>query len=166
MNVPERTPPEETLRLDIVDHEGRTTEATLLLCDSVPARLALTCRGLRLEVSGDDLLDCLIGLRRRLEAEGLKLCCQGARADVWPSGQLRQFTNGRLGYVLAARAPGEAFEEADLFAPARPGEIVSILHQWEAVARFHGLGRRSDAWTRRDHGVGEGVREEGARGGS
>ncbi|MFI6457011.1 hypothetical protein ACIBF6_36305 [Streptosporangium amethystogenes] len=87
-------------------------------------------------------MNCLIDLRCRLEAEGLNLCCQGARSEVWPSGRLRQFTNGRLGYVLAPTPPGDAFEEVDLFAPAQPCEIGSIEQQREAVLRFHGPRRQ------------------------
>jgi hypothetical protein len=137
-----QTSPNEVLQLDVVDPEGRITASTLTLYDAVPARLVLTCRGLLLDVEGEDLLDCLIDLRRQLEAEGLNLCCQGARSDVWPSGQLRQFTNGRVGYVLAPRPPGDAHEEVDLFAPAQPHEIGSIEQQRKAVFRFHGLHRQ------------------------
>ncbi|MET8054643.1 hypothetical protein ABZU75_44430 [Streptosporangium sp. NPDC005286] len=126
----------------MVDHEGGIAASTLALYDAAPARLVLTCRGLLLDVEGEDLLDCLLDLRRRLEAEGFNLCCQGARSDVWPSGQLRQFTNGRRGYVLAPRPPGDAFEEVDVFAPAQPCEIGSIEQQREAVMRFHGLHRQ------------------------
>jgi hypothetical protein len=134
-----QTSSDEVLQLNVVDREGRTTVATLTLYDSVPARLTLGCRRLLLDVGGEDLLDCLIDLRRRLEAEELNLCCQGARADVWPSGQLRQFTNGRFGYVLASKPPGCAHEEVDLFAPAQPHEIASIEQQRETVFRFHRL---------------------------
>jgi hypothetical protein len=134
-----QTSPNEVLQLDVVDREGRTTVATLTLYDSVTARLTLRCRSLLLDVEDEDLLDCLVNLRRRLEAEDLNLCCQGARADVWPSGQLRQFTNGHLGYVLASKPPGGAHEEVDLFAPAQPHEIASIEQQRGAVFRFHGL---------------------------
>ncbi|WP_218011022.1 hypothetical protein, partial [Herbidospora mongoliensis] len=131
-----QTSPEEAIQLDVVDHEGKTTGATLTLYDSVPARLTFKCRSLLMDVEGEDLLDCLIDLRRRLEAEGLNLCCQGARADVWPSGLLRQFTNGRFGYVLASKPPGNPPEEVDLFAPAQPHEIASIEQQREAVFRW------------------------------
>ncbi len=136
------TSPNEVLQLAVIDHGGRIAASTLTLYDAVPARLVLTCGGLLLDVEGDDLLDCLIDLRRRLETEGLNLCCQGARSDVWPSGQLRQFTNGRIGYVLAPRPAGDALEEVDLFAPAQPHEIGSIEQQRQAVFRFHGLHRQ------------------------
>ncbi|MEU7835873.1 hypothetical protein [Nonomuraea sp. NPDC049129] len=134
-----QTSPDEVLQLDVVDRVGTTTMAALMLYNSVPARLAFASRSLLLDVEGEDLLACLIDLRRRLEVEGLNLCCQGARADVWPSGQLRQFTNGRFGYVLASKLPGEALKEVDLFASAHPHEIASIEQQREAVFRFHGL---------------------------
>jgi hypothetical protein len=134
--------PDELLELDIVDGAGRTTKSALAIYDIVPARVILTSGSLAVEAEGEDLLVCLIGIRRQLEAEGLNLCCQGARPDVWPSGQLRQFTNGRFGYVLTTGPADAVPEEVDLFAPADAKEIGTVEQQRETVFRFHGLRQR------------------------
>jgi hypothetical protein len=42
------------------------------------------------EAVGADLFSALETVRRRLEAEGMLVCCQGARPDVFPSGMARQ----------------------------------------------------------------------------
>ncbi|WP_328423813.1 hypothetical protein OG470_12390 [Micromonospora sp. NBC_00389] len=131
--------PDELLELDIVDRLGMTTNSTVAIYNAVPARVVLTRASLVLEAEGEDLLVCLIGIRRQLEAEGLNLCCKGARPDVWPSGQLRQFTNGRFGYVLAPPSMGDRPEEVDMFAAAGAKEIGTVEEQREAVSRFHGL---------------------------
>ncbi|PWU59138.1 hypothetical protein DLE60_17985 [Micromonospora globispora] len=105
-----------------------------------PEREFVVTRGDRVwEAEGEDLLVCLVDVRQQLEADGLNLCCQGARPDVWPSGQLRQFTNGRFGYVLPSPSVGKTPEEVDLFAPADVGEIGTVEEQRDAVLRFHGL---------------------------
>src|SRR5690242_15135095 len=77
-------------------------------------------------ITAADVLDCLTDLRHALEARGKKLCCQGARINVWPSGQLRQFTNGASGYVLtktSTRTPDDPFEVVDLLDPAPPDQV-------------------------------------------
>jgi hypothetical protein len=97
---PVHAEPPEWIQLRLVDRAGQIAEASVAVHHTVPARMILTCSGLTLDVEGADLLDCLVELRLGLEAEGSLPCCQGARPDVWPFGQLRQFTNGRNGYVL------------------------------------------------------------------
>ncbi|MFG1606975.1 hypothetical protein [Actinoplanes sp. NPDC049265] len=90
--------------------------------------------------AGPDLVDCLHDLRLRLEADGLLLCCQGARVNVWPSGQLRQFADGRQGYVLTRRAPGQIHEVVDLLDPAPAEQVVTVEDQRRFVYEFHALG--------------------------
>lgn len=129
----------ELLKLDIVDGFGRATKSDVAIYGTAGARVIVTSGNRVWEAEGEDLLVCLVGIRRQLEVDGLKLCCQGARRDVWPSGQLRQFTNGRFGYVLASAPVGEMLETVDLFAPADASEIGTVEEQREAVFRFHGL---------------------------
>ncbi|MFG3702112.1 hypothetical protein ACGF5C_30075 [Micromonospora sp. NPDC047620] len=134
--------PDELLELNIVDGAGRTAKSTVAIYDAAPARVVLTSGDLVLEEEGLDLLVCLLGIRRRLEVDGFNLCCQGARPDVWPSGLLRQFSNGRFGYVLASGTTGGALEEVDLFAPADAKEIGTVEQQLESAFRFYGLRQR------------------------
>ncbi|TDC61606.1 hypothetical protein E1258_11050 [Micromonospora sp. KC207] len=131
--------PDELLELNVVDGAGRATKVGVAIHGVTGARVVVT-RGDRVwEAEGEDLLVCLVNVRQQLEADGLNLCCQGARPDVWPSGQLRQFTNGRFGYILASPSIGRAPETVDLFAPADVGEIGTVEEQRAAVFRFHGL---------------------------
>lgn len=134
--------PYELLGLDVVDGAGRTTKSAVAIYDAVPARVILTTDDVALEEEGGNLLQCLIGIRRQLEAKGFNLCCQGARPDVWPSGQLLQFTNGRFGYVLASEPIGRPFAQVDMFAPADVTEIGTVEQQRENVFRFYGLRRQ------------------------
>ncbi|MFG2918933.1 hypothetical protein ACGF0D_39380 [Kitasatospora sp. NPDC048298] len=87
------------------------------------------------QINGTDYLDCLTQARRQLERDGRLLCCQGARPDVHPSGQLRQFTNGRQAYVSFPDARGEAPETVDIFAPAAPEDAVTLDDQRAAIIR-------------------------------
>nr|GID81282.1 hypothetical protein Ade03nite_02060 [Actinoplanes derwentensis] len=84
----------------------------------------------------------MIEMGRRLEAGGLRLCCQTAWRNVWPSGQLRQFSNGRQGHVLTeARRSGvqAPFETVDLLDVASQGHVVCMDEQYRFVRAFHGL---------------------------
>jgi hypothetical protein len=128
----------EVLALPTVDAQGVLVEVTLRLGDSGSARVELNDQGVVVEVHGDDYLDCLMQIRERLEADGRLLCCQGARADVWPSGMLRQFSDGRQAYVLDREQPSLM---VDVFAPADPAQVVSISRQRDAVYAFHGRPR-------------------------
>jgi hypothetical protein len=67
--------------------------------------------GSMFEKSGDDLYECLIRLRMELESRGVFLCCQGAKSNVFPSGMLRQMSNGRLAY---AHSPGVPVADTDI----------------------------------------------------
>jgi hypothetical protein len=83
-------------------------------------------------------------IRRHLEAKGRLLCCQGARADVWPSGLLRQFTDGRCAYVLERDRGGRPLEEVDIFSPAPAQLVVTVAAQERAVRAFHGLPEQAE----------------------
>ncbi|MGW1606208.1 hypothetical protein [Streptomyces eurythermus] len=87
--------------------------------------------------SGSNLFTCLLSARTDLEKEGLLLCCQGARPDVFPSGMQQQMDNGRFATVLA-RAAGET-EVVDIFDVAEPSQVTSVEGQRVAVYRFFGL---------------------------
>ncbi|WP_194833445.1 hypothetical protein [Nocardia sp. XZ_19_369] len=84
----------EVVQLTAVDAAGVCWPVALRLGEPSVARVELVGHGV-FGSADDDYLSCLITVREYLEKQGLLLCCQGARPDVWPSGQLRQFENGR-----------------------------------------------------------------------
>jgi hypothetical protein len=131
----------EELFLQTVTSDGVLRAVTIRLGEPAAAEVELVDGDSAVKVHGADYLDCLIAVRERLEAQGRLLSCQGARADVWPSGQLRQFNNGRLAYVLDRGRRGAALEEVDIFAPAEPPNAVSLADQRDAVLAFHRLHR-------------------------
>jgi hypothetical protein len=133
---------EDLRQLHTVDGDGRIAPISLRLGGG-PGAATLNAWSLERDFgafAGPDLVDCLVDLRLRLEAAGLLLCCQGARVNVWPSGQLRQFADGRQGYVLARRAQGQIHEIVDLLDPAPAEQVVTVENQRRFVYEFHALG--------------------------
>lgn len=69
--------------------------------------------------SAADLFDCLSVLRlEHLEPLGLRIQCNGARQDVYPSRMSRQMSNGRKAYTLRLGAPARREDIVDIFEPA------------------------------------------------
>ncbi|MFB8004239.1 hypothetical protein [Nocardia sp. NPDC056000] len=128
----------EIVNLTAVDSAGVLSPIVLRLGEPPLARVELVGHG-RFGAEDDDYLGCLLALREYLERQGQLLCCQGARPDVWPSGMLRQFENGRRAYVHDPERRGEELEMVDIFAPAPPETVVSMLDQRKAVYAFNGL---------------------------
>lgn len=91
-----------------------------------------------------DLFAALAVARRRLEAQGVQLACNGARRDVYPSGMLRQAAQGRRAYVLTApptvaRLP----PTVDIFAPAPESSVLATVdeqREWFDQWRHSGTG--------------------------
>ncbi|SNS25174.1 hypothetical protein [Actinomadura mexicana] len=51
----------------------------------------------------DDLFSAFQEIRRHTDAEGIRLCVNGARRDAHPSGMSRDMGGGRMLYVLPPR---------------------------------------------------------------
>lgn len=76
-----------------------------------------------------DYFECLILVRRDLEAEGIVVCCHGARRDVWPSGMTRDMGAGLKAYVLRlGRAPDRG-DLISIFEPADRALIGTVAEQ-------------------------------------
>jgi hypothetical protein len=90
----------------------------------------------RLEVEGSDLIDCLLQVRRQLEAEGYQILCKGARRDLSPSGMSRQMSSGRLAYILDAYGRGYPEGIVCILDPDDSDEVTTIDEQVENVRRL------------------------------
>lgn len=53
-------------------------------------------------VTGPDMFEALVGVRRQLEPDGLMIAVQGARRDTYPSGMARDMAGGMQVYVMRA----------------------------------------------------------------
>jgi hypothetical protein len=134
----------ENWHLQTVDDQGATSPITLQVDQAgrSQVRIMAVTEGETLgPVTGGDMMNALVEVRRRLEERGLRLCCQAARINVWPSGQLRQFTDGRQGYVLTDTRRSnfeEPFEVVDLLEPAPASQVVFLDEQEQFIRAFYG----------------------------
>ncbi|MFB8169596.1 hypothetical protein ACFC60_16785 [Kitasatospora purpeofusca] len=126
----------EEISLQTIDAAGLVRHVSIWLGDPSMALIELLDAGSRTEFSGTDYLDCLAQARRQLERDGRLLCCQGARPNVHPSGQLRQFSNGREAYVHHSEPSSGALGTVDIFAPASPEDVVNLDEQRAAIIGF------------------------------
>jgi hypothetical protein len=105
----------------------------------VNARVSTLQRGYRLELAASeigvrvadasDVFECLSRLRSQLDGEGIRLCCNGARLDVWPSGMARDMGGGFRAYVLQMGRRGSIDDLVDIFDSAMLEEIATVEEQ-------------------------------------
>ncbi|MDT0347642.1 hypothetical protein [Streptomyces litchfieldiae] len=130
----------ERVFLDAVGEDGRTGAVRIDFSTRPP--YALEVRRGTVESSttyeAKDLFAALIDLRLALEAEGLLLCCQGARGDVTSSGMERQ-AGGRHVFPFSPDTREIRRDSVDIFAPAAPDEVVTVEEQRRAIFALHGL---------------------------
>ena len=120
---------------------GPATDRWILtIADSPPWNLTLAVEDRRYEATGVDLFDALSILRVQLEAAGLRICVEGARADVFPSGMSRQSSGGRRAYRLVAGRTPELEDLVDIFESTECGEVVSVDDQLASVQRIRASG--------------------------
>jgi hypothetical protein len=79
--------------------------------------------------SDGDYFACLVSIRRELEAQGIVVCCQGARKDVWPSGMARDMAAGLQAYVLTIGRTPLRSEVVGIFDPADRKLIGTVADQ-------------------------------------
>jgi hypothetical protein len=124
-------------RIEVCGPSG-TEPADLLIVPDPPTRLRVVlANGRVLEAEGPDLFGCLMEVRRHLEADGLLICCQGARRDVHPSGMARQMVSGRMAYRLPLDGQPGSDDLVDIFAPAMCDEVVTVADQLAWVRTRH-----------------------------
>lgn len=73
-----------------------------------------------------DYFECLVSIRRSLDKNGLSICCQGARKDVWASGMARDMGAGLRAYVLKEGREASVEDLVDIFDPA-PAELIATV---------------------------------------
>jgi hypothetical protein len=128
------------LPLTAASRDGRSEVIRLGIDDPAGSSIRLVRAGGEETVhAGVDLFECLQGVRRHLESEGLLVCCQGARPGVFPSGMSRQMSNGRYAYPLRRDPPLTDADLVDIFAPAEISEVGTVDDQRRAVAKFFGF---------------------------
>ncbi|MEO3852274.1 hypothetical protein ABGB09_32395 [Streptomyces sp. B8F3] len=86
------------------------------------------------EAAGDDLFEALRQARSSLEPRGIRLCCNGARIDTWPSGQARQH-GAQVVYVHRLWLPPTVRDLVPTLGAADASRIGTVAEQEEFHAR-------------------------------
>ncbi|MFJ8312804.1 MULTISPECIES: hypothetical protein [unclassified Streptomyces] len=117
--------------------DARLVRVSLELSDQMPTTLRMSVAdSVWQEFQASNWFNCLIEARLSLESEGILLCCQGARPDVFPSGMLQQMNLGRFAYHLKSGMPISEDDVVDIFAAADISEVASVEDQRIAVFKF------------------------------
>ena len=131
----------EQVLLEAVGEDGRTETVRIDFSETPPyvLRVRRGAGDTSATYEANDLFAALINLRLALEAEGLLLCCQGARVDVTSSGMEKQ-AGGRHVFPFTLETRQVHHERSvDIFAPAAPDEVVTVEEQRKAIFALHGL---------------------------
>ncbi|WP_327001958.1 nitronate monooxygenase [Dactylosporangium sp. NBC_01737] len=107
--------------------------------------------------AGEDLHESLLALRRALEADGILLCCNGARRNVHGLGMSRSMSGGEVAYALRRWRRSDVRDLVEVLDPADCKDVVTIDEQqawydaWQrTVTGWHYLfGAPLDALRRR-----------------
>lgn len=81
---------------------------------------------------GPDLFEALVAARRSLEAAGVRVACNGARRDVFPSAMLRQTAAGRRAYVLTMPRTAGRPTTVDIFEAAPESSALATVDEQRA----------------------------------
>ncbi len=103
----------------------------LRLTKPEPYRIALILvgdQGQLWEGAGGDVFDALMNLRLELEPVGIRVCCNGARANAWSSGTQRDMGQGYEVYLLGLERSGRPASVQTLD-PAPCEEVVTVAEQ-------------------------------------
>jgi hypothetical protein len=122
--------PKEQRVIMAVDSAGRSYE--------VMARASTGTRHYRLELESPefgihvaeaaDVFECLCQLRVQLDKDGIRLCCNGARLNVWPSGMARDMGGGFKAYALQIGRKASREDLVDIL-DAAPIDTIATLEE-------------------------------------
>lgn len=123
----------------LVAADGGRQEGWFIISTRPPWSLRLVWAAGELEAVRGDLFECLSVIRRELDPQGIRVCCAGARLDVYPSGMGRQMGGGRRAYVHRDGGRPTAHDLVDIFDSVDPELVVTVAEQEAAV-----VGRRRE----------------------
>jgi hypothetical protein len=111
---------------------GEIKEFVFSMSKSEPYFLEVEGYELRkLHAHGEDLFDCLVNLRSDLDKEGVRILCNGARLDTYPSAMSREMSGGKKVYLLRKGEPANPKDLVNTFDEAPIEKIASVVDQRE-----------------------------------
>ena len=102
--------------------------------------LTLTGDGRTWKATDTSVFAALMGLREQLDAEQIRVCCNGAKRNAWSSGMQQDMARGRAVYLLEENQSGRPTVVRTLD-PAPCDHVVTVQEQrtWYA----HWLAQRT-----------------------
>jgi hypothetical protein len=114
--------------------DGETRTAVLEASTSAPWGVSIDLDDSTYSAEGIDLFAAFLELRRKLESNGVLVCCAGALPNVWPSGMSISMSGGRLAYRLYPDRRSTTDDLVDIFDPADCRHVVSVGEQRSTTA--------------------------------
>lgn len=115
--------------VEVQASNGDVISCLINTSDRPPWRLTVTCGEIVERFVGDDLFECLVAWRKRLEANRAKVLCDGARLDAYPSGMAREMNGAQQVYVLDTGKPARRENLVLTFDVSPIDKIASVSAQ-------------------------------------
>ena len=126
--------------------DSTISKCSLMIAEREPWNLSITGECLEhsaidgIVISESDLFESLLQIRKELEKSGMKLLCNGARKDVWPSPMSRSMGGGKKAYLMETGK--SATELVCIFDYAEPHLVGTVSEQREFYNQWiESLGR-------------------------
>ncbi len=121
---------EKSRDVELLMPNGRLITCRLFFPESAPWYLEFFRSGGEWKVyEGEDLFECLAALRKDLDADGIKLLCNGSRRDVFSSTSTRSLGGGDHAYRLIPGCKADKDCLVDLFDYAPPALVSTVEEQ-------------------------------------
>jgi hypothetical protein len=111
---------------------GKASAWQLVLTKDEQGRLVLSLSdgsGRTWTAAAFDAFDALMKLRLEAEADGVQICCNGARRNAWSSGMQSDMGVGFSTYLLRLGEHGERPESVPTLAPAPAADVATVEEQ-------------------------------------
>ncbi|MFG2916067.1 hypothetical protein ACGF0D_24675 [Kitasatospora sp. NPDC048298] len=131
-------------RVEVVMQDGAAETWTLGASEDPPWTVTLTTEsGVTYTGEGDDLFQALQEVRRPLDDQMIRLCCNGARRNAHTSGATSR-QGGFMVYLNHRWRPATIRDLVYVFGPAQPEDVATVEEQEHFWRDF--IERRSPAW--------------------
>jgi hypothetical protein len=97
--------------------------------DGLKANLRLQALGLDMTAEDRDLYECLRSIRLGLEESGVRICCNGARIDAYPSRLNREMGGAQKVQIRVMGRAAMKSDQVGIFDPAPIDSIGSVDQQ-------------------------------------
>ncbi len=116
--------------LQLINYDQESVECELVCTNEYPWRIEIKNNDLGVYTGkGDDLFECLIDIRQKLETKRWFIMCAGNCVNVFPSRMSRQMSGGRDAYRLSMGKQCSEDSLVDIFEDVDPNYLGTVKEQ-------------------------------------